>query len=192
MSTAVVVSDVNSLFNALRNRLVNSPLPISNLAAIVQRSIDDNFRAKGRYDGSNSTILSGGTSKWVQLAPSTKAAYAKKGWSTDRTLARTGGGLASAITVRGVGRHIIISAMKPYAQAQQEGATIRRIINITKRMRKFFWAKFYETQDAKFRAMALTKKTQFSQTIIIPPAPYLVLQQQDLADMQELILEMYK
>ena len=46
----------------------------------------------------------------------------------------------------------------PYARAHNEGATIQQEIIITKKMRKYFWAMYYETQDDKWKAMALMKK----------------------------------
>lgn len=47
----------------------------------------------------------------------------------------------------------------PYAEIHNEGGTIRLVI--TDKMRKFFWAMWYETQDSRWKAMALTKESSF-------------------------------
>lgn len=50
-----------------------------------------------------------------------------------------------------------VSTDAPYAKAHNEGETIRQEITITKKMRAFFWARYYESQDEKWKAMALMK-----------------------------------
>lgn len=46
----------------------------------------------------------------------------------------------------------------PYAQIHNEGGTI----TITEKMRKFFWAKYHETFNDMWKALALTNKTEIS------------------------------
>jgi len=60
-----------------------------------------------------------------------------------------------------------ISNDVPYAKAHNEGETIRQSIAITPKMRKFFWAKYYETQDERWKAMALSKGP-INRTITLP------------------------
>ncbi len=55
---------------------------------------------------------------------------------------------------------IKFSSSLPYASVHNEGGTLT--ISVTPQSRKFFWAKFKETGDSRWKAMALTKKTTFS------------------------------
>ncbi|KKM75715.1 hypothetical protein LCGC14_1387470 [marine sediment metagenome] len=62
-----------------------------------------------------------------------------------------------------------IGSKVPYAQIQEKGGTTHP--KVTAKSRGFFWHKFYETGDDKWKGMALTSKTQFD--INIPARPYL-------------------
>lgn len=57
----------------------------------------------------------------------------------------------------------------PYAAIHEFGGTIT--VRITDRMRRFFWAKFRETRDEKYKWMALARRQTF--TIRIPARPYI-------------------
>lgn len=48
----------------------------------------------------------------------------------------------------------------PYAAIHEYGGTVR--VRITPKMRKFFWAQYYQTNVAKWRNMALTTKTELT------------------------------
>lgn len=48
----------------------------------------------------------------------------------------------------------IIGSRVPYAEIQESGGDIKT--KITRKMRKFFWARYYETGDDKWKGMALT------------------------------------
>ncbi len=64
------------------------------------------------------------------------------GKSTERTLARTGGGLAASIEVSVSGTNqVSISSNKAQARAQQFGST--HTVRITPRSRKYFWMMYY-------------------------------------------------
>jgi len=56
-----------------------------------------------------------------------------------------------------------------YALIHEEGGTIHP--KITEKSRKFFWAKWYETKQGKYKGMALTQKSNFD--IKIKPKRYL-------------------
>jgi phage gpG-like protein len=89
----------------------------------------------------------------------------------------------STIEVRQQGKSsIVISANSPYAAIHQFGGTIRPTIPITSKMRKFFWARYYETGQENWKAMALTKKTEMKPVIRIPARPYVTLTNCDFAD----------
>lgn len=65
--------------------------------------------------------------------------------------------------------HYVKEISVPYANIHERGGTIT--VTVTSKMRRFFWAKYSETGDEKWKHMALTQKTQF--TIKIRPRPYL-------------------
>ena len=50
-----------------------------------------------------------------------------------------------------------------YSQIHNEGGVVN--IPVTAQSRKYFWAMFKKTENAKYKAMALTKKTAFKVTI---------------------------
>lgn len=66
---------------------------------------------------------------------------------------------------------IAISAGKgvPYAAIHNAGGTIN--VRVTDKMRKFFWAMWYRTEDKQWKYMALTKKSSFM--IRIPKRQYI-------------------
>ena len=51
----------------------------------------------------------------------------------------------------------------PYATLHNEGGTVT--VRVTKRSRRFFWYKYKQTGDTKWKALALTKKHQLSSRI---------------------------
>ncbi len=57
----------------------------------------------------------------------------------------------------------------PYAKAHNEGAILKP--RVTPKMKKFAWAKYYQTKDPKWKGLALTKKTRL--TIVIPKRQFL-------------------
>lgn len=65
----------------------------------------------------------------------------------------------------GSGWRLTKGSRVPYAAIHEFGGSIR----ITPRMRRFFWARFMETEDRLWKALALTKKTH----IHIPERSYL-------------------
>ena len=66
---------------------------------------------------------------------------------------------------------VVISAGEKlsYAAIHNEGGTIT--VKVTDKMRKYFWAMYYKTQNNRYKAMALTKKT--SLTIHIPKRQFI-------------------
>ena len=66
---------------------------------------------------------------------------------------------------------VVISAGEKlnYAAIHNEGGTIT--VRVTEKMRKYFWAMYYKTQNNSYKAMALTKKT--SLTIHIPKRQFI-------------------
>lgn len=163
------------------------------MSALIERAISENFDAHGRWDGNENdiSIFSGGTQKWKALASSTKEKYQRLGWELEPTLNRSKG-LISTIEVRPQGTSsIVISANSPYAAIHQFGGTLTPTIPITSKMRKFFWAKYYNTGLVNWKAMALTKKKELKPTNRIPARPYITLTQEDWEEIVELMIKTY-
>jgi phage gpG-like protein len=60
-------------------------------------------------------------------------------------------------------KRVVVGSDSKYAKIHNEGGVIN--IPVTAKMRKFFWYKYIETGEGKYKGMALTKKTHFSVTI---------------------------
>lgn len=92
------------------------------------------------------------------------------------------------------GRVVISSSLK-YSKIHNEGGAITQ--QITPKMRKFAWAKYYESgkTNETWKGMALTKKT--SRTIIIPQRKYMghsatlnnQIQMRIIKDVKQLLLK---
>jgi len=190
----------NDIINSLSRKFIelqeqfNDLTPILEVvSALIERAISQNFDARGRWDGNESdiSILSSGSQKWKALASSTKEKYQRLGWELEPTLNRSKG-LMSTIEVRPQGKSsIVISANSPYAAIHQFGGTLTPTIPITSKMRKFFWAKYYNTGLVNWKAMALTKKKELKPTNKIPARPYITLTQEDWEEIVELMIKTY-
>ena len=188
----------NDIINSLSRKFIelqeqfNDLTPILEVvSALIERAISQNFDARGRWDGNESdiSILSSGSQKWKALASSTKEKYQRLGWELEPTLNRTKG-LMSTIEVRPQGKSsVVISANSPYAAIHQFGGTIKPTIPITPKMRKFFWAKFYETGIDSWKGIALTKKKELKPVIQIPARPFITLTEEDLDEILETIIK---
>lgn len=66
---------------------------------------------------------------------------------------------------------VVISAGEKlnYAAIHNEGGTIT--VRVTEKMRKYFWAMYYKTQDSRYKWMALTEKGNL--TIHIPKRQFI-------------------
>lgn len=179
--------NLNPYFQDLEKKLTNLTPVLPEISEIIASSIEENFLSLGRYNG-GTDILDGGTGRWKKLSPNTIRRYRYLGKNLDPTLQRSAGGLASSIQVRPTDQRTIeVSANKVYAAIHQYGGTVSPKIPITPKMRKYFWAQYFETRDEKYKAMALTRKSVMTPRITIPARPFLVLQQEDFLDIQEVI-----
>lgn len=186
----IVINDINEHLRLIQSRIVNIRPVLSAIAEILATSFEENFRQGGRWDGVGTGFFAGGNKRWKPLSGETKERYKRLGYSRDRTLKRTAGGLAASIEVRPQGLlSVAISANKVYASIHQHGGEINPIIPVTPAMRKYFWARYYGTGQEKYKWMALTKKTTFTPHIKIPASPYLVIQQEDIEDIRDVLLE---
>ena len=184
-----IISELNNVFRKLHNQFSDLTPILEVVAALVDRAITANFDERGRWDGNESdiTIFSGGSQKWKALASSTKEKYQRLGWELEPTLNRSKG-LMSTIEVRPQGKSsIVVSANSPYAAIHQFGGTLKPTIPISSKMRKFFWAKFYETGLENWKALALTKMTELKPTIQISARPYITFTSKDLEEIMQVI-----
>lgn len=183
-----ITSKMNNIFRQLQSQYGDLTPILEVVSALIDRAITANFDERGRWGGSGTDIFSGGSKRWKALALSTKEKYSRLGWELEPTLNRTKG-LMSTIEVRPQGKSsIVISANSPYAAIHQFGGTVRPTIPINSRMRKFFWAKFYETGQANWKALALTKKKELKPVIQIPVRPYITLTEEDLEEIIKMLI----
>lgn len=84
---------------------------------------------------------------------------------TGASTAGVGSEAVRRIELRGATLRLRQGSRTPYAAAQEFGARIR----VTPAMRSYFWARFYETDDERYKAMALSPKSVFE----IEPRPFL-------------------
>lgn len=135
------IDDVERLLTQSYSRLLITGMSgsMTAVANAVEAGIAKNFIKQGRWAGGGEvTLLSGGDTRWVDLADSTKKQYEKKGWKQEPTLSRTGGGLAASIEVTPTsGLSIKISANKSYAAIHQFGGQAGRNLSVTIPARPF-------------------------------------------------------
>jgi len=186
----------NDITNSLSRKFIELQKQFDDLtpvlevvSALIERAISENFDARGRWDGNENdiTIFSGGSQKWKALASSTKEKYQRLGWELEPTLNRSKG-LMSTIEVRPQGKSsVVISANSPYAAIHQFGGTLKPTIPISLKMRKFFWAKYFETGKDNWKALALTKKKELKPMIQVPARPYITMTEEDLEEIISLL-----
>lgn len=120
-----------------------------------------------------------------QIGIVSQSQFMKRGGNVDNILSIRSGRLARAvlgglnqreqegintITIQGDTAIINKGVRVPYAALHELGG----IREITQRMRKFFWAKFFETQDTKWIAMARSNQLVFPARPYLAPAVYSV------------------
>jgi len=156
---------------------------------IAINSVEENFIQEGRFGNG---IFGGGHNRWKK----SQRAIQQSG----KTLQDTGG-LAASVYARtrstggftvsvennifkmnvSGGFDVVVGSNKkvgtaPLAAIHHFGGNWK--IPVTDRMRAFFWARYKKTKDEKYKFMAISPKTEF--TIVMPPRPIFVLQQEDL------------
>lgn len=95
--------------------------------------------------------------------------------------------MRSSIEVRPYNKTgVIITSNSPYAAIHQFGGNIKQDFEITPKMRKFFWAKHYETKDEMWKALAL-KKGRIKREFDMPARPYITLTEEDLKEIIEIL-----
>jgi phage gpG-like protein len=187
-----IVKQVNSVVTQLQVKTKNLKPLMAMISAMVSRSIDLNFEAHGRWDGSGTDIFSGGSYGWKPLAPSTKANYKKSGYELEPTLLRAGKFLKSQIEVYPVGyTGIGISSNTPYSRIHQLGGTINSpggtpymVISNNGKKSALFVTLEYAAQHPEH----IAGKTK-PHRIVIPARPYITLTPDDLKEIINFLAE---
>ncbi|MBR8705878.1 phage virion morphogenesis protein [Bacteroides pyogenes] len=155
-------------------RLYNDILPVK-VGAIAKRHFQDNFRKGGFVDG--------GLTPWP---------VTRRQQSGGKSAASRYGPLLSSRThlmrsvrdVPGRARTTIVSDL-PYSRIHNEGGTIETHPNVTPRMRRFAWAKFFEAggggkketevpaEALKWKKLALTRKAKLDIRVYIPQRKFI-------------------
>jgi phage gpG-like protein len=136
----------------------------SKLPRMVGKTAVDHFK-DNFYKGG---FVDNGLSKWkepLRYKANGKYADAKYG-----TLLSARNELFNSITYTAGNGTVTISSDKEYAEIHNEGGQINSVIPITDKMRKFAWAKHYETKqkDSKWKGLALTKKKSINHSVDMP------------------------
>ena len=118
--------------------LVNEELP-DQIEIEAQRIIDESFDKEQYQDGKSK--------KWAGRIGDSQGRGQRRG-----LLVKTGG-LHNTTTAKRKGDQVVISAAKEYAKIHNEGGKI----TVTERMKKFFWAMHYSTQEEFWKNMALKR-----------------------------------
>jgi len=115
------------------------------------RTVDEHFRKQALI----------GEKAWPQRVPGTPR--------NSRKLLSDTNTLQDSVTYQVRGNQVLVGvdlARVPYAQIQNEGGTVE----VTLKMKKFFWAKYLESGNEFWKRMALKKGP-----IVIPARPYLII-----------------
>jgi len=192
------ISQVNNAGKA-----ISDVLPA--IAETFDSSIDTNMLRRGRWDGNAGSIglFSGGSNRWKPLAKSTQKAYLAQGKNNplERTLDRTAGGLRSSIEIMPLGRSAIEFSVrgagrkgvspKVYAAIQNFGGTINmpaRKMTIRLRTKKNKSGKTVTRfASKKHKKSTVSETTSKPYKIVIPPSPFMVLQEEDLKFASDLL-----
>ena len=87
----------------------------------------------------------------------------KNNTDTGRAILTQSGALRDSIKLISANtKRVIVGSDSKYAKIHNEGGVTN--IPITARMKKFFWYKYKQTGDSRYKSMALTKKPHFSIT----------------------------
>lgn len=187
MSNTFKVSAVGieNISRELYRRAGMLPAAMREVAETIQIEIEENFTSYGRWNGSTTDILSGGTNKWEPLAKSTIRQYkARKNPIRDLnpTLNRSSAGLLQSTQVSAQGTKVVISSNKRYARIHQLGGDIQHpggtpYINLGNTIR------FLKKDGSYPEGVKFTKP----HTIRIPARPFITISRATLAEISDII-----
>ncbi|MBX3045120.1 MAG: phage virion morphogenesis protein [Candidatus Kapabacteria bacterium] len=179
-----LVNKINNVLKKIAERTDDLTPVLYLISAKIEIAIDRNFDEGGRWDGSGTSILSGGSQKWKPLSFATKIGYKKFGYALSPTLHRSTAGLRTTISAQPRGSSSIgITANSPYAAIHQFGGTINKQVNVKEHARKITQAFGKSINPKNIRVASFSRKMN----TVIPARPYITLTEEDLQDILDLI-----
>jgi len=119
--------------------------PLSTIGEIVLSSVEENFAREGRFETAGS--WRGGSTRWADLADSTKAARAKKGKWPGKKLQVSQGGLAASISKTVTNKDVTVGTNKVYGAIHQFGGQAGRGRSVTIPARPFLVVQDEDIED---------------------------------------------
>jgi phage gpG-like protein len=96
----------------------------------------------------------------------------KRDPGTGSLMLRTGA-LRRSLTAELIGDNIVFSSSLPYADLHNRGGEVNMKVPVTTKMRKWAWAMYYQTDNDKYKGMALTKKSHFTAKFTMPKRQFI-------------------
>ena len=170
-----LIDQMNVVFAEVQSRTTLLNPLLTNIAGIIESSIQQNFREYGRWDGNSNSVdlFSGGNSRWKPLADNTLKDYNRKGVAPlVRTLRRTGN-LRNSINVTPHGdSQISIRLASPYGATHNFG--FKGKVSVVQHLRKNKSGKEYEVKT-------------HTRDMNVPASPFLTLTDDDIIEIIEFI-----
>lgn len=149
------------MFPKIDKRAIEAQIA-ARLAVIMREETDDAFRTKS-WDGT----------PWQNVKN-----FVPQGSLMLRTAL-----LRRSLTFRASGNTVRVSSAVPYASIHNEGGTVS--VPVTDRMRRYFFYQYKLTKNARFLAMALSRKQSFR--IRIPQRQFTGIQKSTRIRVQKII-----
>lgn len=143
-------------------RFINDQLP-RRIGKMAVDHFKDNFR-KGGFENN-------GLKVWDK--PNRFSKTGKSAGSRYGTLMSARNELFNSINYNARKGIITVTSDKEYSEIHNEGGEVNNTIPITDKMRKFAWAKHYETGDSKWKGLALTKKETIHVQFTMPKRQFI-------------------
>lgn len=112
--------------------------------------------------------------------PSKRIGQSKNAAGAYGTLLSSRNELYGSIRFQIMTNKVVVSSAKPYSRIHNEGGPVNQTIQITPKMRKFAWAKYYEAnggqsgdEGGEWKGLALTKKQAISRNFIMPKRQFM-------------------
>jgi phage gpG-like protein len=139
------------------------------MGKIAVDAFRDNFHQGGYQDD-----------EFTAWKPSKRIGQGKSAAAAYGTLLSSRVELYNSIRYSIAGNKVIVSSGKPYSRIHNEGGTINQTIQVTPKMRKFAWAKYYEANGGEpgdsgreWKGLALTKKQAINRTFTMPKRQFM-------------------
>ena len=169
LSVSIDDSSVLSGLSKLAAQGKNMRPVLNSIGEVLLSSIEDNFRAEGRY--SEPTSWRGGTNKWKELKPATVARRKKLGRS-EHPILQVRGDLAASFSKSVTDDSVTVGTNKVQAKALHYG--FNGTVTVKSHTRKSSTGKSYQVKS-------------FTRKMNLPPRPIAAVQEGDIEEIKELI-----